>query len=69
VGKTPVEFDKDMMVTIACTVARIDRRLQTIRLDRQTPRDYAQKVSKQLNYKKTIPEAYVALSFNNLDLE
>ena len=58
-----------MLATIICTVVRIDRRLQKIRLDRQTPRDYAQKVSKQLNYKKTLPETNLALSFNNLDLE
>jgi hypothetical protein len=69
VGKTSVEFDKDMLATIICTVVKIDRRLQKIKLDRDTPKDFAQKISKQLNYKKTIPEAYVALSFNNLDLE
>jgi len=69
VGKTPIELDEDMKVTIACTVARIDRRLQKLRLDTQTPREYAKRISKQLEYRKTIPAASVALSFNNLDLE
>lgn len=69
VGKTPSELDDEDIVNIACVVAKVAAQLRKIKLDRQTPKEYALNISKLIMYKKSIPVVAVAYSFNNLDPE
>ncbi len=43
-GKTQIDLDEDMVVIIACTVAKISAQLK-IKPDSQTPRKYALEIS------------------------
>jgi hypothetical protein len=67
VGKTPSELDDEDIINIACVVAKVAAQLRKIKLDRQTPKEYALNYSKSIVYKKTIPCVFVACNFNSLE--
>ena len=66
-GKTTSEFDDEDIVNVACVVAKVAAQLQKIKLDRQTPKAFALKISKSVVYKKTIPAVFVTYSLNSLE--
>jgi hypothetical protein len=66
VGKTPSELDDEDIEIVACIVAKVAAQLQKIKLDKQTPKEYALNISKLIVHKKTIPATFVGCSFNTL---